>query len=80
MVIKTKIPGFTGVRASVMFKNGVGETDNPYLIDWFKSKGYVVAETIMPEPAKTEETNSPNANRRSRYAKNDLVDLAKDVK
>ena len=80
MVIKTKIPGFTGVRASVMFKNGVGETDNPYLIDWFKSKGYVVTETIMPEPAKTEETNSPNANRRGRYAKNDLADLAKDVK
>lgn len=80
MVIKTKIPGFTGVRASVMFKNGVGETDNPYLIDWFKSKGYVVTETIMPEPAKTEETNSPNANRRGRYAKNDLAGLAKDVK
>lgn len=80
MVIKTKIPGFTGVRASVMFKNGVGETDNPYLIDWFKSKGYAVVETIVPEPVETEEPKSLNANRRGRYAKNDLVDLAKDVK
>lgn len=41
-VIKTKIPGFTGIRANVMFKNGVGTTNDPHLIDWFKSKGYIV--------------------------------------
>lgn len=29
-----------GVYASVMFVDGVGETDNPRLIDWFKSHGY----------------------------------------
>ena len=29
-----------GVYASVMFVNGVGETNNPYLIEWFVEHGY----------------------------------------
>ena len=29
-----------GVYASVMFVDGVGETDNPKLIEWFRSHGY----------------------------------------
>lgn len=35
---------YTGVSASVPFCNGVGETDNPALISWFKEHGYVVEE------------------------------------
>lgn len=35
---------YTGVSASVPFCNGVGETDNPTLISWFKEHGYVVEE------------------------------------
>ena len=31
-----------GVYASVSFVNGVGETDNPHLIEWFRSHGYHV--------------------------------------
>jgi hypothetical protein len=31
-----------GVYASVLFVNGVGETDNPHLIEWFRSHGYHV--------------------------------------
>ena len=27
---------YTGVSASVPFCNGMGETDDPYLIEWFK--------------------------------------------
>ena len=33
---------YTGVSASVPFMNGVGETDNPHVIDWFKKHGYTV--------------------------------------
>lgn len=33
---------YSGVSASVTFINGVGETNNPQLIDWFKSHGYTV--------------------------------------
>lgn len=29
-----------GVYASVMFVNGVGETNNPHLIEWFVEHGY----------------------------------------
>lgn len=35
---------YTGISASVNFVNGVGETDDPRLIAWFKSKGYEVVE------------------------------------
>lgn len=31
-----------GVYASVLFVDGVGETDSPKLIDWFKSHGYTL--------------------------------------
>lgn len=33
-----------GIYASVMFVNGVGETDKPHLIEWFKSHGYRLEE------------------------------------
>ena len=36
---------YTGVSASVAFINGVGETDNPYLTEWFKRHGYRVEKT-----------------------------------
>ena len=35
---------YTGVSASVSFCNGVGETDNPNLIRWFREHGYEVVE------------------------------------
>ena len=35
---------YTGVSASVNFINGVGETDNPTLLKWFKEHGYKVEE------------------------------------
>ncbi|PKM69175.1 MAG: hypothetical protein CVU95_00915 [Firmicutes bacterium HGW-Firmicutes-2] len=39
---------YNGVSAGVAFANGTGESDNPVLLDWFKSKGYEV-ETEQPE-------------------------------
>lgn len=33
---------YTGVSASVPFVNGVGETDDPHLLDWFRDHGYEV--------------------------------------
>lgn len=38
---------YTGVSASVPFCSGVGETEDPHLIEWFKDHGYKVGE----EPA-----------------------------
>ena len=45
MKIKSPNKDYTGVSASVPFCNGVGETEDPYLIQWFKDHGYKVEET-----------------------------------
>lgn len=42
---------YTGVSASVSFINGVGETDNPHLLQWFENRGYTV-ERLEKEPEK----------------------------
>lgn len=35
---------YTGVSAGISFCNGVGETDDPHLLNWFDSHGYEVEE------------------------------------
>ena len=35
---------YDGISASVAFTRGVGESENPALLDWFKSHGYTVEE------------------------------------
>lgn len=42
MKIYAPVKDANGVWASVRFVNGVGETDNPHLIEWFKNHGYKV--------------------------------------
>lgn len=42
MKIYAPVKDANGVYASVRFVNGVGETDNPHLIEWFISHGYKV--------------------------------------
>ena len=42
MKIYAPVKDANGVYASVRFVNGVGETNNPHLIEWFKSHGYKV--------------------------------------
>ncbi|HHV41696.1 MAG TPA: hypothetical protein GXX72_02465 [Clostridiaceae bacterium] len=49
---------YIGICANVVFRDGVGETSDPHLIEWFKSKGYTVEEEPKqaakrkPAPAK----------------------------
>ena len=52
MKIYAPVKDANGVWASVRFVNGVGETDDPRLIEWFKSHGYKVQieETKPIEP------------------------------
>lgn len=42
---------YTGISASVPFCNGVGETKDPRLIQWFKEHGYKVEEVPKEEAA-----------------------------
>ena len=41
-----------GVSAGVAFNEGIGETSDPYLIEWFKTKGYKVKEPKRKTAAK----------------------------
>lgn len=40
---------YNGISANIRFENGIAETDNKYIIGWFKAHGYKVEE---PKEAK----------------------------
>ena len=46
MKIYAPVKATNGVYASVRFVNGVGETDNPRLIEWFKAHGYKIEKSV----------------------------------
>lgn len=48
---------YSGIAAGVSFYNGVGETTDPYLIQWFKEHGYKVEE--QKEATETENKRQP---------------------
>ena len=51
--IYTPVKGYNGISASVTFKEGVGETSDAHLLEWFRAHGYTVVEDIPEEkPAK----------------------------
>lgn len=69
MKIYAPVKGVNGIYASVRFVNGVGETDNPKLIEWFKSRGYRLEDVkpnIEPKinevvtPIETEKSDEPD--------------------
>jgi hypothetical protein len=53
MKIYAPVKDANGVWASVRFINGVGETDNPQLISWFKKNGYAVEDDVKEIPVET---------------------------
>jgi hypothetical protein len=69
MKIFSPVKDYTGVSASVPFCNGVGETDDPYLIGWFKEHGYEVEEkTETDEQLDVLATEEPNKETRTKRA------------
>ena len=54
MKIYAPVKDANGVWASVLFVNGVGETDKPHLIKWFMEHGYKVEKALekCDEPVK----------------------------
>ncbi|WP_368298386.1 hypothetical protein [Cytobacillus firmus] len=55
--IKSPNPNYNGNSASLQFVNGEAETDNKWLVEWFKNKGYTVEESKESKkknPGKTE--------------------------
>lgn len=43
---------YTGVSAGVTFVNGVGETSDPHLLEWFREHGYTVEGEEKPKRTK----------------------------
>ena len=50
---------YTAVSASVPFCNGMGETEDPHLIKWFKDHGYKVDEESNAEQKEEETVEIP---------------------
>lgn len=50
--VYTPLKDYNGISASVTFVNGVGETDNENLLEWFEEKGYTVERDEKPKRAK----------------------------
>lgn len=48
MKIYAPVESTNGTYASVRFINGVGQTDDPRLIEWFKARGYRLEEEEKP--------------------------------
>lgn len=47
MKIYAPVKDFNGLRCGVRFVNGVGETDNTKVIEWFKSHGYKIEKSVQ---------------------------------
>ena len=56
---------YNGICASVNFINGVGETNDKYLISWFKSHGYKMEE-IKPKKVEEIEEETEEAPKKGR--------------
>ena len=64
---------YTGVSASVAFCNGIGTTDNPELIDWFKKHKYQVVE----EEKKDKTLDEMSVEELAAYANGHGIDIGK---
>ena len=54
MKIYAPVKDTNGVKASVRFVNGVGETNDPHLIKWFETHGYRVEKCEIDPPITVE--------------------------
>lgn len=65
---------YTGVSASVPFVNGVGETNNHYLIEWFKAHGYAVENEVEAEDV-NENERVPDSKKSSNHLSDDISQM-----
>ncbi|SHK38115.1 hypothetical protein SAMN02745248_02409 [Hathewaya proteolytica DSM 3090] len=72
---------YTGISASVAFCNGIAETENPTLVDWFKKHGYEVEEEKAEEEIVEEETaiDKMTIEELKTYAEERGIDLGKST-
>jgi hypothetical protein len=61
---------YTGISAGVGFISGVGETDKPYLLDWFKTHGYTVEKVKQPADKKSDRQLVENPEEKAKVSEN----------
>lgn len=57
---------YTGVSTSVPFCNGVGETDNPHLLEWFRMHGYEVEQPLKAKEEAAENSEETTENEKEK--------------
>ena len=80
-IIKAPVP-FSGVRANLVFVNGVSETNDAWLIKWFKEHGYEVTEKpdepeVKDEGGESISIDGMTVNQLKAYAAEKGIDLGK---
>ena len=74
MKIYAPVKDACGTWASVRFVDGVGETDDPSLIEWFRRNGYELEENVIAKRQRVERAVSDSTNEMP----NEIVDEAID--
>lgn len=74
MKIYAPVKDACGTWASVRFVDGVGETDDPSLIEWFRRNGYKLEENVIVKRQRVERAVSDSTNE----IPNEIVDEAID--
>lgn len=62
---------YSGITATVVFTKGVGQTDDKYLIDWFRLKGY----TVEGDQSTNSDEDQVKIDELKAYAANHNIDL-----
>ena len=62
MKIYAPVKDACGTWASVRFVDGVGETDDPSLIEWFRKNGYTLEENVITKCQRVERAVSDSTN------------------
>lgn len=62
MKIYAPVKDACGTWASVRFVDGVGETDDPSLIEWFRRNGYKLEENVITNRQRVERAVSDSTN------------------
>lgn len=71
-IIKSPNPQYTGVSASLPFVKGEAKTEDPWLIDWFKNRGYEVVEEKEDNPPSNPQTDPPSETDFSKLTKDEI--------
>ena len=78
MKIYAPVKDACGTWASVRFVDGVGETDDPSLIEWFRRNGYKLEENVITKRQRVERAVSDSTNEMPNEIVGEAIDRVTD--